>query len=127
MAIQAAAVEVLMEKGRFESSVAVAIAEAVDMTIAAYQIVTVPVLDLRLGELRAEFKVEMARLRAEFKEDMARLRAEFKEDIASLRAELSGEIAQSRAELVRWVFLVMLGNVALTAGVTALLNFVQRM
>ena len=116
MAIQAAAVEVLMEKGRFESSVAVAIAEAVDMTIAAYQIVTVPVLDLRLGELRAEFKVEMARLRAEFKED-----------IASLRAELSGEIAQSRAELVRWVFLVMLGNVALTAGVTALLNYVQRM
>ena len=75
------------------------------MTIAAYQIVTVPVLDLRLNELRAEFRVEFEKLRAEFKADLANL----------------------RAELVRWVFLAMLGNVALTVGVTAVLNYLQRM
>jgi hypothetical protein len=32
---------------------------------------------------------------------------------------------RTKAELVRWVFLVMLGNVALSAGATALLNVLQ--
>jgi hypothetical protein len=42
--------------------------------------------------------------------------------LASLEAKVEGV----KAELVRWVFLVMLGNVALSAGVTAILNAVQR-
>lgn len=36
------------------------------------------------------------------------------------------EIQALKAELVRWVFIVMLGNVALTAGITAILNTLQR-
>jgi hypothetical protein len=42
--------------------------------------------------------------------------------LASLEAKVEGV----KGELVRWVFLVMLGNVALSAGVTAILNAVQR-
>ena len=39
------------------------------------------------------------------------------------KIEVSNE--RTKAELVRWVFLVMLGNVALSAGATALLNVLQ--
>jgi hypothetical protein len=39
---------------------------------------------------------------------------------------LDARLEALKAELVRWVFLVMLGNVALTAGVTAVLNALQR-
>ena len=108
MAIPAKAVEVLIQKGRFTPDVAVAIGEAVDMTIAAYQLGTVPVLDMRLAELRAEFLSFRADVNVEF-------------------SKVRAEMATLRAELVRWVFLVMLGNVALTAGVTAILNYLQRM
>jgi hypothetical protein len=38
---------------------------------------------------------------------------------------LQTQIQEVKAELVRWVFLVMLGNVALSAGATALLNALQ--
>jgi hypothetical protein len=41
-------------------------------------------------------------------------------------ARMEARMEGIRAELVRWVFIVMLGNVALTAGVTAILNAVQR-
>jgi hypothetical protein len=39
--------------------------------------------------------------------------------------QLEIKIERSKAELVRWVFRVMLGNVALSAGATALLNAFQ--
>ena len=37
-------------------------------------------------------------------------------------AQLETKIERTKAELVRWVFLVMLGNVALNAAATAMLN-----
>lgn len=37
-------------------------------------------------------------------------------------AELELNMERIKADLVRWVFLVMLGNVALSAGATAALN-----
>jgi hypothetical protein len=47
---------------------------------------------------------------------------ELKADILRSRAELETIMERTKAELVRWVFLVMLGNVALSTGATALLN-----
>ncbi len=41
-------------------------------------------------------------------------------------AAVDAKIEKCKADLVRWVFLVMLGNVALSAGATAVLNFLQR-
>ncbi len=93
MAIHAQAVEILVTKARFEPEVALGIAEAIEVSITLAQLVTVPVLDARLQELRHELKAEMHALRAEFKVGLEK----------------------TKAELVRWVFLTMLGNVALGA------------
>lgn len=40
-------------------------------------------------------------------------------------AEIKADMHEIKAELIRWVFLVMLGNVALGAGATAILNALQ--
>ena len=100
MVMQAATVEVLVTKAKFEPAVALAVAEAIDMAIAESQLVTIPVLDAR-------FSVLEARIDAKFSASDTKMQA-------------------IKAELVRWVFLVMLGNVALTAGITAILNALQR-
>ncbi len=73
---------------------AYAIAEGIELALTQSQFVTVPILDARL---------------------------------AQLRAELGTEIERSKSELVRWVFLVMLGDVALSTGATALLNWLQHL
>jgi hypothetical protein len=63
------------------------------------QIVTTPILDTRIAQLEVKLETKFA--------------------------ELSARIERSKAELVRWVFLVMLGNVALNAVAAALLNAFQ--
>ena len=78
MAIHAEAVEILVRKGQFEPQVAIGIAEAIEVSMNGTQLVTVPILDARLQELKAE--------------------------------------------LVRWVFLAMLGNVAISTGTAAVLK-----
>jgi hypothetical protein len=96
MALHAAAVGILIEKAKFEPEVALGIAEAIEASIMYAQLVTVPIFDARLQELKS--------------------------DILRSIAELETRMERAKAELVRWVFLVMFGNVALTAGVTAMLN-----
>ena len=51
--MQAATVDNLVRKGRFEPQVAVAISESIDMAIQNAQLVTVPILDARLMGLEA--------------------------------------------------------------------------
>ena len=87
--MQAATVEVLVQKGKFDPQIAVALAEAIDMALNGSQLVTVPILDARVASINAK-------------------------------------IENLRAELVRWVVLVMLGNLALSTGAAAILNFLQR-
>lgn len=71
------------------------------------QLVTVPILGARLQELKTETRI-------------SQLSLERKMD--SIKAELETRMEAIKADLVRWVFLAMLGNVALTAGATAVLN-----
>jgi hypothetical protein len=92
MALHAAAVE----KGRFEPEVALGIAQAIEASIMHAQLVTVPILDARLQELKAETRIALV--------------------------SLETKMEAIKAELVRWVFLVMLGNVALSVGASALLT-----
>jgi hypothetical protein len=96
VALHVVAVEILIEKAKFEPKVALGIAEAIEASIMHAQLVTVPILDARLQELKS--------------------------DVLRLGAEFETKLERTKAELVRWVFLVMLGNVALTAGATAVLN-----
>jgi len=76
----------------------------------------------------ARFKESEAANNARFVALEARMDARFNEFEArfeAFKAEVNAQIERCKSELVRWVFLVMLGNVALSAGATALLNAIQ--
>jgi hypothetical protein len=89
MTLNAVAVELLIDKGGFEPRVTLGIAEAIETSMMQAQIVTVPILDARLQELKALLEIK---------------------------------IESTKAELIRWVFVVMLGNVALNVAAAAVLN-----
>jgi hypothetical protein len=101
--------------------VALGVAEAIELAMTQTQFVTVPILDARLHEVRAEIRVLAGKLDASIKEhkvDMQRLGAELNAKLA----EMDTKLAQIEARLVRWVFLVMLGNVALSLAANTVLN-----
>jgi hypothetical protein len=50
------------------------------------------------------------------------LKTELKTDAERTRTELKTAMERTKAEVVRWVFLTMLGNVALGAGAAAVLH-----
>jgi hypothetical protein len=100
MAIHAEAVEILVRKARFEPEVALGVAEAIEVSMTLSQLVTVPVLDARLLDLKHELKAEIQAL--------------------GVKLEIGQE--KTKSELVRWVFLTMLGSVALSAGATFVLK-----
>ena len=78
------------------------------------QFVTVPILDAHLHGVSAEIRALEGKLDASTKEHKA--------DMQRLGAELNAKLAEMEAKLVRWVFLVMLGNVALSLAATTVLN-----
>jgi hypothetical protein len=124
-----AAVDVLIEKGKFEPHAALAVAEAIETAMTQAQIVTVPILDARLTELKADTRISLVSLEShlEKKIELSTANLEKKIDVINAHLERKIEVTNERtkAELVRWVFLVMLGNVALSAGATAILNVLQ--
>ena len=169
MALNATAVEILIDKGKFEPEVALGIAEAIEVSMTESEFVTVPILDARLHELRADFRTSLLTLEhkmdagfQDLKSEMDRRFAEMDRRFGEMGAtmdrrlgemgatmdrslgemdakvdrslgemdakvdrkfaELELKMERIKADLVRWVFLVMLGNVALTAGATAALN-----
>src|ERR1700738_2892832 len=103
MAPHAAAVEILIEKGRFEPEVALGIAEAIEASMMHAQFVTVPILDARLQELRAETRICLMSLESKLSASIQDLKSE----MLRSHAELEVKMERSRAELVRWAFLVM--------------------
>ena len=109
-----AAVDMLIEKGMFDPRVALAVAEAIDTAMTQAQIVTVPILDARLADLKADTRISLMSLKSHLEKRI---------DHLEKKIEVSNE--RTKAELVRWVFLVMLGNVALSAGAMAILNVLQ--
>jgi hypothetical protein len=80
------------------------------------QFVTVPILDARLHEVRSEIRLLEGNLEASTKEHKAgiqRLSVELDAKLNAQFAKMETKLAEMEAKLVRWVFLVMLGNVAL--------------
>jgi len=120
MAIHAATVGILIEKSKFEPEGALGVAEAIDLAMTQAQFVTVPILDARLHEIKTELRVLADKVDTKldtstYKADMQRFSAEF-------NAKLDTKLAELEARLVRWVFLVMLGNVALSLAANTLMN-----
>jgi len=147
MAIHAEAVEILVRKSRFEPEVALGVAEAIEVSINLAQLVTVPVLDARILELKTELKSEIQALRLEFKTEFAdglgklsteiqkvngNLGAEIQKVNGSLSAEiqrvngnLSAEIQKVNANLMRWVLLTMLGSTVLSMAARSLMSMLS--
>lgn len=117
MTSEAAVVELLIGKGRIEPQMAFAIADGIDLAVTQSQFVTVPVLDARFADLRAELRIAVAELEKKIELTGERIKTDLE--------RTKGDLERTKAELVRWVFLTMLGNVALGAGATALLNVLQ--
>jgi len=122
MAIHAEAVEILVRKSRFEPEVALGVAEAIEVSINLAQLVTIPVLDARILELKTELKAEIQALRLEFKTEFQGLRLEFKTELADGLGKLSMEIQKVNANLMRWVLLTMLGSTALSMAARSLMS-----
>ena len=113
MATRAEPIDTLMNKGNFEPQVALAIAEAVAVIMTDAQVVTVPVLDARVAELKAcmtqldhktdlvnvglETKIERVRMDLEAKID--RVKAELEKRIDSVKTELEKKIEGVKTEL----------------------------
>ena len=114
MTLQAVAVEILVEKARFEPAVAVAIAEAIEVSIVHAQFVTVPVFEAKIQELKAEIRAVDVGLHHVEKNLEAK--------IEHLKTQVAEQLEKMKAELVRWLFLTMLGSVALTAATTGLMK-----
>ena len=154
--MHAATVEVMTKKACFESNTAMAVAEAFDIAIQHAQLVTAPLLDVRLAELRSEMNARFAEFRSEMDTRFAELDARWEARFAALESEIDArflamdarinalearmlhgfalmdermdkKIEALKAELVRWVFLVVLGNTALAAAVNALMNSFQHL
>jgi hypothetical protein len=131
--MHASTVDLLVSKARLEPEIAVAFAEAIDMALANAQLVTIPILDARFAAWEAKMDARFAKVDTRFDASEAKMDARFaaseaKVDarITALEAKLDAKLEKVKADLVRWVFLVMLGNVAVSVGATALLNAIQR-
>lgn len=128
MALHAETVEILIGKAHFEPAVALGVAEAIESAMTRAQFVTVPILDARLHEVHAEIRVLEGKMEASIKE----LKVEFKAAMDTRFAELDTKfakmetkLAEVEAKLVRWVFLVMLGNVALSLAANTLISVLK--
>ena len=154
--MHAATVELLVQKAHLDPDTALAIATAIDMALQNAQLVTVAVLDARFAafeaKIDARFAAFEARIDARFAAFEAKVEARFAASEAkidarfaaagaktdarlaaidarfvALEAKMNAALEKTKAELVRWVFLVMLGNVALSVAANAVVNAFQHL
>jgi hypothetical protein len=154
--MHAATVELLVQKAHLDPDTALAIATAIDMALQNAQLVTVAVLDARFAafeakidarfaafeaKIEARFATYEAKIDARFATFEAKMDARFavidarffaleaKTDarFAASEAKMNAALEKTKAELVRWVFLVMLGNVALSVAANAVVNAFQHL
>ena len=75
--MHAATVDIMTKKARLDSDTAMAIAEAFDVAIQHAQLVTVPMLDVRLAELRSDMNTRFAEFGAKVDQRFAGVDARF--------------------------------------------------
>jgi hypothetical protein len=121
--MHAATVELLLQKAHFDPDTALAIATAIDMALQNAQLVTVAVLDARFAAFEAKIDARFAAAEAKTDARFAAIDARF----VALEAKMNAALEKTKAELVRWVFLVMLGNVALSVTANAVVNAFQHL
>ena len=110
--MHAATVELLVQKAHLDPDTALAIATAIDMALQNAQLVTVAVLDARFLAFEAKMDARFAAVDSRF---------------SALETKMDAALQKTKAELVRWVFLALLGNVALSIAANSLLNTLQHL
>jgi hypothetical protein len=151
--MHAATVDIMVKKAGFDSDVAMAVAEAFDAAITHAQLVTVPMMDARFAAFEAKIDARFMAVDARFTTVDSRFAAvdlrfaalEAKMDAGFAAVDAKFAILESKmearfalqdermdkklealkSEVVRWVFLAVLGNTALAAGVNALMSALQ--
>jgi hypothetical protein len=105
-----------------------AVAEAFDAAITHAQLVTVPMMnarftavDSRFAALEAKMGAGFAAVDAKFAMFESKMEARF----ALQDERMDKKLEALKSEVVRWVFLAVLGNTALAAGVNALMSALQ--
>ena len=132
MAMQLAALDVLTTKGRFAPEAARAIGEAMDLqiesslgTLATKQQLadTTALSSKQLADTAALFKQQLADTAASLNQRITDTAALSSKQLADTAAELnqrinalSERVTETKAELVRWVFIVAMGQLAAMAG-----------
>jgi hypothetical protein len=126
--MHAATVDIMVKKAGFDSDVAMAVAEAFDAAITHAQLVTVPMMnarftavDSRFAALEAKMGAGFAAVDAKFAMFESKMEARF----ALQDERMDKKLEALKSEVVRWVFLAVLGNTALAAGVNALMSALQ--
>ena len=64
-------------------------------------------MEAKIDQLRLEMSAKFDQVNAKFDQQ---------------RAEFQASLERTKAELVRWVLVVILGNAAVTASITAIMN-----
>jgi len=126
--MQAAAVDIMVKKAGFDSNVAMAVAEAFDVAMTHAQLVTVPTMDARFAAVDSKFAALESKMDARFLAVDARitgLEARMDARFALQDERIDKKFEALKSEMVRWVFLTVLGNTALSAGVNALMSAFQ--
>lgn len=129
--MQAAIVDVLVQKGRFDPQIALAVAEAIDMTIGTSQLVTVPILDARLdtveSRVNARFDAVESRMNARFDAMASGVNVRFEALEARMDARFEAADAKTdaklqsmKAELILWIIGMTVGSAFLPKLVAAL-------
>jgi hypothetical protein len=121
--MHAATVDLLVQKAHLEPDTALAIATAIDMALDNAQLVTVAILDARFAAFESRVDARFTAMKSEMDARFAAVDSRF----TASEAKMDAALEKTKAELVRWVFLVMLGNVALTVAANAVLSSLQHM
>jgi hypothetical protein len=127
MTSRAETVELLVRKAKFEPQVALAVADAIDNAMTDSQLVTVPILDARLAELREDFAKELAATREALSKEISATNERVGVMSERLMKEIHVTSERTRSDLARWVLLAMLGSTAIGIGATAVTNALQHM
>jgi hypothetical protein len=125
--MHAATVDLLVQKAHLDPDTALAIATAIDMALQNAQLVTVAVLDARFAAFEAKIDARFAAFEAKIDARFAAAEAKTDARFVALEAKMNAALEKTKAELVRWVFLVMLGNVALSVAANAVVNAFQHL
>lgn len=91
MPVHASTIEILIDKAHFEPRVAVAVAEAMDNAIKESQLVTIPVFENGIAELRRD----IGDLRRE-------VDARFDAMSGTLNSTLETKLAATKVEIIYW-------------------------